>query len=962
MPMLRRSIRQVATQALRPRLLGRADEIATLNEALDRVASGRLAVVLLDGEAGIGKTRLLEHALTDAQARGMQVVAGRAEELERNRPFGLLASAFGCTALSPDPRRADIASLLAIHGGNGSEPITVTSDPGLQFRAVDAFGDLVEELALAGPVVISVDDLQWADPSSLLTLGAVGRRFDYPVGLIGCFRPSPRVADLERLVDALEAAGAQHLRVSPLADGAVHDLVAESVAAEPGPALLAEISGTAGNPLFIIELVGALLQEGAIQTADGQADVARSALPPTLRLTIMRRLSFLSDDTLRALRPAAILGSRFTLADLATVTNQPAVDLSLWLQEAIRAHVVGDDGASLRFRHDLIRDAIYEDLPGSVRRGLHRETGQRLARAGAPALQVAEHLARAATPGDAEAVSWLTRAAREAASTSPQVAADLTERAIDLTAPADPGRDRLVAEQASYLMGAGRVFDVEQVCQALLHRSHDPGAGAAARLCLGLALLASGRPRDALRELEQATQSPLLTAVERATGLGWASIARMWLGDLDGAATTAEQTRTAAAAAGDDLATSIGMAMFAVVSYLRGQLHEAIQVCDDAVRLADQSPGRQGHRYPIHAPRGFVLVELDRLEEARSTLETGTRISEELGIRWHLASYQMARAFERYAAGEWDDAVAEIDASFELAAETGEAYGLIITNSLLSLISLHRNDIERAREAAATAVSEFTQTGARYRAHWSLAAHALVLEADGKIEDAYAALADVWDQCTQLGIVLEHRVFGADLVRLALATGDRARARDVAAAVSALAERNDVPSLTGIALRCRGLAADDSGILAEAAKVYARAARPLEHALACEDAGAIFARRGNLDRARPLLERALTIYERLDAARDLARTEAVLREAGIRRGRRGRRGRPQTGWQSITTTERTIASLVAEGLSNPQIGDRLYISRRTVQTHLAHMFVKLDVGSRAELAAQVAYHRGRGPT
>ena len=344
------------------------------------------------------------------------------------------------------------------------------------------------------------------------------------------------------------------------------------------------------------------------------------------------------------------------------------------------------------------------------------------------------------------------------------------------------------------------------------------------------------------------------------------------------------------------------------------------------------------------------------------TLETGTRISEELGIRWHLASYQMARAFERFAAGEWDDAVAEIDASFELAAETGEAYGLIITNSLLSLISLHRNDIERAREPAATAVSEFTQTGARYRAHWSLAAHALVLEATGRSRTHMRPSLMFGTSARSLGSSWSTGSFGADLVRLALATGDRARARDVAAAVSALAERNDVPSLTGIALRCRGLAADDSGILAEAAKVYARAARPLEHALACEDAGAIFARRGNLDRARPLLERALTIYERLDAARDPARTEAVLREAGIRRGRRGRRGRPQTGWQSITTTERTIASLVAEGLSNPQIGDRLYISRRTVQTHLAHMFVKLDVGSRAELAAQVAYHRGRGPT
>ena len=342
MPMLRRSIRQVATQALRPRLLGRADEIATLNEALDRVASGRLAVVLLDGEAGIGKTRLLEHALTDAQARGMQVVAGRAEELERNRPFGLLASAFGCTALSPDPRRADIASLLAIHGGDGSEPITVTSDPGLQFRAVDAFGDLVEELALAGPVVISVDDLQWADPSSLLTLGAVGRRFDYPVGLIGCFRPSPRVADLERLVDALEAAGAQHLRVSPLADGAVHDLVAETRCCRARPcAACRDLRGRRATRYSSSSWLAHCCRKGPSRPRTDK---------PTWRAAPCRRRFGLRSCAGSASCPtthcARCAPPRSWARALRSPTSrppsptQPAVDLSLPLHEAIRAHVV----------------------------------------------------------------------------------------------------------------------------------------------------------------------------------------------------------------------------------------------------------------------------------------------------------------------------------------------------------------------------------------------------------------------------------------------------------------------------------------------------------------------------------------------------------------------------------------------------------------------------------------------
>ena len=129
---------------------GREAEIAVLGDALDLVESGRRAVVLIEGEAGIGKTRLLDAALDDARRRGMQVAAGRAEELEGMRPFGLMTGVFGCTRSATDPRRAAIGELLS--GGTGERnPITVTSDPGLRFRVVDALADLVEELALAGP-------------------------------------------------------------------------------------------------------------------------------------------------------------------------------------------------------------------------------------------------------------------------------------------------------------------------------------------------------------------------------------------------------------------------------------------------------------------------------------------------------------------------------------------------------------------------------------------------------------------------------------------------------------------------------------------------------------------------------------------------------------------------------------------------------------------------------------------
>jgi len=949
----------MGTLAPVPGIRGRAAEIAVLGDAVDRVVSGRPAVVLIEGEAGIGKTRLLAGVLEDARGRGMQVAAGRAEELERTRPFGLVAAAFGCVRSSPDPRRAAIAALLATRGGDRG-PITVTSDPGLRFRAVDAFADLAEELALAGPLVIGVDDLQWADPSSLLTLAAVSRRLAYlPVALIGCLRPSPRIPELDRLAGLLLDAGGRILAVRGLTERAVAELVAEAVAAVPGPGLLAGISGAAGNPLFVTELLGALAQEGAIETAGGRAEVAEVTLPPTLRLTILRRLSFLSEDTLQALRAASILGSSFTVTELSVTMARPALELSVVLAEGIAGRVLEEYGAVIRFRHDLIRDAIYEDLPLSVRRGLHREAGQRLAQTGAPALQVAEQFARGAGQGDAEAIGWLTRAAREAAARSPDVAADLLERAAGLMAPADPGRDRLLAERASSLMVSGRNADALAACRSLLDRDLDPQVDGRVRICLGRALLAQGQVRDALQELEQAGSSPALPGAERAAAWAWAGFARVSLGDLDGAAASAEQARSAAAAAADHLTVSVAMTTLARVSESRGHLRDALQITDEAMHLADESPGRLGHRYPIRATRGHILIELGRPEEARSALGTGMRISEEIGVRWPLLLYQGFLALERFITGEWDDAIAELEASFELADEIQTVVAR--AHGILSLISLHRNDLSRAEEAAGAAARDLAGWGSGYRMTWAAWPRALILEAGGELGQALATMTGAWDTCARLGLALDYPAVGADLVRLALASGDMGRARDASAAVTEVAARNEVPWMTGAALRCRGLIEDDAEILQAAAVACAGGSRPLGLALACEDAGAAFARQGRLDRARPLLDQALGIYERLGAARDLARAEATLREAGIRRGRRGTRGRPQIGWASLTPAEHAVAGLVAEGLSNPQIGERLYISRRTVQTHLAHMFAKLDIATRAQLAADVTRHRGSDP-
>jgi DNA-binding CsgD family transcriptional regulator len=953
---MRISLDIVGTQNARQQLVGRTAEVKALGTVLDQVAFGRSAILLLEGEAGIGKTRLLEYALDVARQRGIQVVSGRAQELERNRPFGLLSSAFGCRASAADPRRAAIATMMVVPGEAGASTITVTSDPGLQFRVVDAFRDLADELAASRPLIVGVDDLQWADPSSLLTLAGIGGNSTSPLGVIGCVRPTPRASELDRLLAAWEAAGAQRVAVGPLGEGAVRELVTQLIGTEPGPQLLREVTGTAGNPLYIAELLAALSEEHAIWLKNGRSELVHHSLPPNLRLTILRRLSFLPTRTVELLQTASILGSTFSLTDLATVTGRPALELSGAFGEAIKAGVLGDDGEQLRFRHDLIRDAIYADLPPSMLRGLHREAGHRLAESGASLVQVAEHLFRGATPGDSEAIGWLARAARDVVSRSPDSAAVLLERAITMSDPHKPGHDGLALERAGALVLAGKVSMAIEQCQELLSHDLDPALEGLVRICLGHALLGAGRSRQAVAELAAATQTPGLPDGQQATALGWQSVAQIWLADLAGAERSAEQARVAAEQAGDEPVHAIATTMLAVVARLRGRPADALTLSQEALRCADRSPARQGHRFPVSAQLAYTLFELDRFAEARAVIERGLQISDELGTTRHLTSYDMVRAVGHYTAGEWDQAIADVEASLHLAGATGQAYGIIIGLSVLATIHLHRNDLRRARERITTA-SRLAEDGEdRFGAQRALATQALILEAEGHLEEAYVALTQAWDECTRVGLTSEYRVLGPDLVRLAIATEHRPLARDIAAAVTALAAHNDVLTLTAVAQRCRGLAADDTDILAEAAALAGRGARPFEHALACEDAGTAFLRRGELVRARQLLEQAVETYEGLAAARCVARVNALLRDAGLRRGPRTPRRRPQTGWASLTDTERAVAALVGEGLSNPQIGKRLYISSRTVQTHLAHIFAKLDLGSRAALATEVARH------
>lgn len=939
-------------------LVGRSAELDQIRSAVRQVAGGIGQALLVTGEAGIGKTRIVVEGLDDGVDLGVRVFQGAAEELERRRPFGVIADCLAIHHSTDDASRAHIARLLDDEAIQDDDAGWFGESPSTEFRTVEAVVALVEELSTGSPVVVAVEDLQWADPSTLLVLHRLGRRLrQLPLLLVCTARPVPRTAELEGCLQGLRANGATELVLGPLDAAAVAHLVENLVHATPGHSLLRQVAGAGGNPLFVTELVGALQRDGSIELGpDGTAELTTVGIPPALPLLMLHRLSFLAPATLELLRMASILGSSFAVPDLSAVVGRPTAGLLAALEEAMAAGILEPRGELLGFRHDLIWEALYHDLPAPMRKGLHLDAGRALAGAGAPPEQVAEQLLRGASAGDAQAVDWLHRAARRAAPRAPAVAVELLQRALELADPVDPARDGLLAEQAVGLMWSGRLAEAETVCREVLGRVYDPETDGTLRLCLMQTLLGRGRIREALREADAAVASPQLSTSDRVRFHAFKASALASFGELDAAAETATRVRPAAEEVGDDLAACICLATLALVTNLRGDFVGALELAAEAVRLADRSAGLQAHRFPLNLFLGGCLHDTDRLDAGQAALQRGRRLSEELGAKRELPLYYWGLAQGCLWSGRWDDALAECQACLELASEYGmRLHGTVFSHSIRAVIAVHRDDLTDAEQAVAAAEQELAATGPQLGSDWLLWAQALTLEASGQPGSSLATLCGAWDLCANQGLVSTLPLLGPDLVRLAGAAGDRLRAEQATTAIEHLAARNPgVATLNGAALRCRGLLEANTEVLVEAVAAYRAGPRPLEFALACEDTAWALGRARRVGEARPLFEEALGFYERLGASWDMARAAARRRALGIRSGPRGPRKRPKSGWESLTATELKVVHLVAEGLSNPEIAERMFISRGTVHTHMSHILAKLGLGSRVGLAAEAS--------
>ncbi|ANP51918.1 hypothetical protein AVL59_22175 [Streptomyces griseochromogenes] len=908
--------------------------------------AGQGGVVFVTGEAGIGKTTLVHAVLARLRSLQMQVYSGTADMLEARWPFSAISDCLQVYRRSPDPERARLAVQIHPEIDGTGQPA-----PGDDIGLVQQVIALVEDDCEQSPLALVLDDAQWADPQSVMCLQRIGRLArQLPLLVMVAIRSGPSTPQLQHLMATWQQRGAIIIALGPLEQPQVEELLTNLAGASAGPHLRRLAADAAGNPFYLTALVEALTAAKALSVDGSQAETTHTGGPHSLHEVITQRLRFLPGQVVEALRAAALLGSRFSVSELAAATGTPPHELVACLEQAEQAGVLTEAHDQLAFRHDLVRQALEQTMSVSARQAMHTRLGLALAGAGYPAERVADQLRRSPTAPGHAGLDWLDGAAGHLAARNRKTALELFERILPTTDPADARVQRLYVLWAETLLAQGRADQCHKVATWSLERCQDPALRTRLRWTLLRHANADEEVRGeptVLRLAQQAADHPDATPAERLRFLAIRALCLCNdLGEHARAAQLAEQVRGQAAELGEQTALSQALATLALIELCRNQPSSALALLEEIphgrrVRVADT--------YRAHA-----LLELGRLPEAVAAARQSSAWPAEPESAADMLWRHLYAAYVQFVGGWWDDARAEVEAGQELPDYAGAHRGL---HGVGALISLHRDD-----PATAEAHLDFSPlrdpyvtadafTGSMLR--WAHAVHA---QHCGRTRQALELFEQLCRHDAPDNTALWLAIPAPEAVRLALDVGEHDRALDIQALVLEQAKQAEPGLLEPAVLACQGLLEQDADALHTAAGLCEALHRPLTQARCLEDAAAVLTRRGHRDDACRQLRQAATGYQQLEAAWDLARVNAALRTLGVRQGVRGPRGRPSHGWEALTATERKVADLIAQGLSNPHIAERLFISRRTVQTHVSHILAKLGMNSRVEVAALAAQH------
>ena len=928
-------------------LVGRDSEIALLTRLITELGRGRGGSLLIEGEPGIGKSALVQAAVTKAPEAGCQVFWGAGDELGQALPLLPFLDGLRVREPSANPRRDTIVRLLR---GEAS------ADRGANVPAVlaEQLLALVTEQCAVQPVILVIDDLQWADRASITLWGRLARSArQVPLLMVGMMRPVPTRDDLLALRRGADDAA--RLELTGLTAAAVADLVATLAGGKPGGNLLQLADGAAGNPLYVSELVAALARGSSLSiTEAGTAELAGGSAPGSLSAAIADRLGFVAGSVRDVLRAAALLGVDFAVPDLAIVLGRSVPDLIPAVDEARAAGVLVESGQRLGFRHPLLRAALYDEMPVAVRAAWHHDAGRALAEAGAPPDRVARQLLRAtgvpggaAEPMDDWMLDWLVRTADQLVGQAPGVAAELLARAV-ASSPTDSAQHGWLSSRlADALYRIGDRAEAEQVANHALEHSAGPDVLVDLHWTLAQCRMLAGLSAESLATLDRALASPAISARHRARLLVLAARTHLNIGEVEKAGQVATSA-LAESEAGDTWAMGWALHVLTIMTAVQGHLTDALPLFDRALTVTQSDPALTDLRLLLQVNKAVTLGDLDRYEEALAVAGQARHLADQVGTTLRLTQAHGALGQLLFETGQWDDALTEVEVVPE---NLKEPAALCCDRGIAAVISFHRGETGLARRHLAAAVPHAGRVGHRLITPLALG-RSLDREHEGVLPEALAALTDAFDGKTEE--LEEFEDLLPDAVRLATQTGALSTAQALAGHAAALAAESEIPHRQANALYCRGLLDQDAPRLLAAAERYDDASRPLLKAKALEAAAGHFVDADDRGQARMAFTGAVEVYTSLGAAADVARLQAAFRAHGIRRGPHAKHRRARSGWDSLTATEIKIAGFVEEGLSNPEIAAKLLLSRRTVATHVSHILKKLDVSSRTDIAREAA--------
>lgn len=918
-----------------------------LRQAVEALGDGRGGVLLLEGPAGIGKTSLIEAVGPIAVEHDALVLGARASELDRGYAFGVvlqllepaldaLDDAARERAFAGAARRA--ASLFAHEDADHVAGAGAPAGGDAEFRILSGLFWLVANLADERPVVLRVDDLHWSDVASLRFLEFLGRRIDDVAALVvGSLRPNEPGAPAALLAELAAAPTTETMWPGALGDDAIAAVLGRMLGTELAPGFVtAAREVTGGNPLLVTVLAREAAARGLRGGGDEAEELAAIGARGVARV-VERRLRSLGPDAELVARAVAVAGERGSVDDVAALTGLAAEAVRAALDALIAAEVVAVGGRG--FVHPLVRAAVIEAIPEGERMRLHRECAGRLKVAGARPAEVAAHWLASAPAGDPDVVADLIAAARVAAAEgATETAVDLLSRALD-EPPTVEQRPQVLLELGELELQAQRPQGAERLEQALAG-GLDGEAAARARAALAFVMVHS----DPVAGFAAAEAARAETG-DPALGLRLEAFVMEGLIFVD--AFAAERDARLAAGRAEPEPSPVMLAHLAVQASMSGHppdetLDLARRAMADRTLVDDVGPGSSTWNLLTHAvrfaedPDGCRTLLADgEAEIVRQGLHTaGLFVNQSWGY-WH-------RDFGSVATGA---------ARAQLGLGAVRALGLDVTEPALAAITAENLLLlDRIDEAAAVVDGPLGGCEGTFIEPFVRSSRGLVrayLRRGADAENDFRRTIEAGDARGWTSpFATRARLRLAELLA---ARGERDEALALADHDVAVARAAGTPGALGASLRvrARALGTDDEAVelLREAVALLAPGPMRMEHAWALHDLGAVLRRRGMRREAREALRVGLDLAARCESAL-LGRLIRGEIEASGGRPRRER----TSGAEALTPSERRVADLAAEGLTNREIAESLWITRKTVEHHLGRVYGKLGISARSGLA------------